>query len=535
MIDAKGFATNINPNYINANPIPGNSASCPNPALPSGDACTLGSLAGFVVPSNFPFSEFAAPAVGGLIQSPHKGFQPDNTPVDDFSPRIGLAWSPLDSNRLTVRSGFGIFDDRSGALNYIGGITQAVPYATPLFQTTQPGAYFASEANPYIIPANPWTPRTVDFTPTASVITSGLIETLTTPTYNKTPTTYEWNLTTQYEFLPTWTLELGYVGSHSIRNEGTGGLPSYTGQQLNGPYLAGFPGASNAPAIAAGLVTTNTTQNAALRVPYLGFNPAGLMAFADDYSTKYNGAQVTVRKQLSHGVMINAAYTWSRTFGSLFAYNSPQVATYEQNINYHPQRLSVTYEWDVPASYQGLLGKFANGWGVSGVTIVQDGVPLTITNGKGGTIYGQVNPSTAEYCAGMGAGNVASAGSDKQRLGGTFGGTGWFNTPAVNCAVPVALNANGTVTNGTGWGDVPPSIILGPGQFNTDLSLIKTTKVGGIHEGATLVFRTEFFNAFNHAQFSNPSNLAVTSGTFGYITSSSVNPRLIQFGLKYLF
>jgi hypothetical protein len=533
MIDAKGYATNINPYYINSVPIPGNSAiGCPNPAFTSAaDPCVPGSLAGFVVPSNFPFSQFTAPAVGGLIQSQHKGFQPQNTPLDDFSPRIGLAWSPLDSNRLTVRSGFGIFDDRSGALNYIGGITQAIPYAAPLFQTGQAN-YAASLQTPYILPPNPWTPRTVDFT---TGLSSNLTETLTTPSYNTTPKTYQWNLTMQYQFLPTWTIDLGYVGAHSVHAEGAGGIPSYTFQELNGPVLAGFPGSNIAPAVAAGAVTTNTVSNASLRVPYLGFSPSGLGAFADDYSSKYNGAQVTVRKQLSHGVTLNAAYTWSRTFASLFAYNNPNVATYEQNVNYHPQRLTINYQWDIPASYQGLLGKVANGWGVSGVTIVQDGVPLTITNALGGTIYGSVNPATAEYCPGMGAGNVASAGSDKQRLGGKLSGTGWFNTSAVNCTPPVALNANGTATNGTGWGDVPPSIILGPGQFNTDLTLIKTTKVGGIHEDASLVFRTEFFNVFNHAQFSNPGTLSANSSTFGYITSSSVNPRLIQFALKYIF
>jgi outer membrane receptor protein involved in Fe transport len=533
MIDAKGFATNINPSYINANPIPGNSAiGCPNPSFSSAtDPCVPGSLAGFVVPSNFPFSQFATPAVGGLIQSSHKGFQPNNTPLDDFSPRVGLAWSPLNSNRLTVRSGIGIFRDRSGALNYIGGITQAIPYATPLFETSQQSAILSSLGQPYVIPPNPWTPRTADFT---TGLSSNLTDTLTTPNYNKTPTTYEWNLAVQYQFLPTWTVDLGYVGSHSIQNEGTGGIPSYTGQQLNGPCLVGAPCPVPDPAITSGLVTSNTTGNTSLRVPYLGFAPTGLMAFADDYSTKYNAAQVTVRKQLSHGLTLNAAYSWSRTFGSLFAYNSPYVATYEQNINYHPQRLTVTYEWDIPSNFQGFMGKVANGWGVSGVTTVQDGVPLTITNGKGGTIYGQVNPATAQYCSGMGAGNVASGGSDKQRLGGAFGGTGWFNTSAVNCADPPVV-LNGVAQPGTGWGDVPPSILLGPGQFNTDLSLIKTTKVGGIREDGSLVFRTEFFNAFNHAQFNNPGTLDVTKGTFGQITSSSVNPRLIQFGLKYIF
>ncbi len=62
-------------------------------------------------------------------------------------------------------------------------------------------------------------------------------------------------------------------------------------------------------------------------------------------------------------------------------------------------------------------------------------------------------------------------------------------------------------------------------------------KSEGIHEDATLVFRTEFFNMFNHPQFANPtgSQTDVSKSTFGQITSTAVNPRLIQFALKYVF
>ena len=46
--------------------------------------------------------------------------------------------------------------------------------------------------------------------------------------------------------------------------------------------------------------------------------------------------------------------------------------------------------------------------------------------------------------------------------------------------------------------------------------------------------RAEFFNILNHAQFASP-NANVSDATFGKITSTSVNPRLIQLGLKYVF
>ena len=53
---------------------------------------------------------------------PAQGLQQDNTPLDDFAPRLGFAWSPLANNKLVLRSGGGFFYDREGALNYIGGI-----------------------------------------------------------------------------------------------------------------------------------------------------------------------------------------------------------------------------------------------------------------------------------------------------------------------------------------------------------------------------------------------------------------------------
>jgi hypothetical protein len=57
-----------------------------------------------------------------------------------------------------------------------------------------------------------------------------------------------------------------------------------------------------------------------------------------------------------------------------------------------------------------------------------------------------------------------------------------------------------------------------------------------LKEDAALQFRTEFFNAFNHAQFNNPAVVDVSKATtVGQITSTSVNPRLIQFALKYVF
>jgi len=65
--------------------------------------------------------------------------------------------------------------------------------------------------------------------------------------------------------------------------------------------------------------------------------------------------------------------------------------------------------------------------------------------------------------------------------------------------------------------------------------MVKNTRVGGLSENATLEFLAEFFNAFNHPQFSNPNTVVSSVSTFGVISSESVGPRIVQLALKYVF
>ncbi len=511
--DANGENTNIWPGLINTVPIPG-----PTPAS--------GTLAGFVVPSNFNFAAFPAPPVGGLFQSNHEIPTQNNPSLTNFAPRLGFAWRPLASDRFVVRGGAGYFYDRPGWLITNSGPQAEIPYAV-VVSVAGAANYFSSEAQPYAPTPLGWTPRWASInTVSQTGTTSNLNEQVFDPN-SHTPTTYEWNLNTQYEFAHQWILEVGYVGTRGIHQafSGTGSI-----LQINGASLANAADPING-------ITTNTVANASLRVPYLGFGPGGL---SDAYyigDSKFNSLQSTVRKQLSHGLQLQAAYTFSRSFTTVpyvtLANVNPFVRPeYGLDAGYRPQRLTINYGWDIPfGSHEGLVGKIANGWNLAGVTVVQDGTPLTVSDTRGGTIYG-FGPgsnvtSAAQFATGMTAANVATSGGVEARLGGTTGGPGYFNKAAFG-TTPV-------IGNGTGYGNGGLGILLGPGQFNFDATLQKTTKVGGIHEDGSLVFRTEFFNVFNHPQFNNPGTVDVSKATFGQITSTSVNPRLIQFALKYVF
>jgi hypothetical protein len=56
------------------------------------------------------------------------------------------------------------------------------------------------------------------------------------------------------------------------------------------------------------------------------------------------------------------------------------------------------------------------------------------------------------------------------------------------------------------------------------------------NEGANVEFFTQFFNLFNHAQFSDPSTTYTGTGFApNAIISTTTNPRIIQFALKYSF
>jgi hypothetical protein len=161
-------------------------------------------------------------------------------------------------------------------------------------------------------------------------------------------------------------------------------------------------------------------------------------------------------------------------------------------------------------------------------------------DGRGGTIYtggpptngGDKGASRAQLCPGMTYNDIATTGSVKERLGraGDLSVKRFFNASAF-CA-PTAIG------NGTDFGNAGIGIIRGPGQTNTDISITKTTAIG---EKQSIQFRSEFFNVFNHPQFAIPSTvvgnqtLYPSSANFGLITGTSINPRLIQFALRYQF
>jgi outer membrane receptor protein involved in Fe transport len=577
----------------------------------------IGTLTGYIVQSNYNRAfygnltgEFGST---GIFVNHNKTLL-YGSPLDNFSPRIGLAWQPF-SDKLVVRAGYGMFFDRVYG-NLVGDniLGNQPPYATVVGITPS-----ETLQDPYVAQAFlGFIPRTLkagapltnaapgfglsNITDITGGNASGLINAGDDPAM-RTPKVQQYNLDVQYEFAHGWVADVGYVGSHGIhlydwnRDPNlaylVAGAPDPPTDQVNINLerpASSFPMNDPANTNPANQVLTNTSSNYLGRVAYLGVNPGNLQQVETDGNHLYNSLQAQLRHSFSHGLTLQASYTWSNlktdvnasqagtgiaTPGNVLSGSASSNDPLNDRQQYgpaafnRPNRFVVSYTYEVPYKSEGWKEKVLGGWGISGVTTVQDGLPFSVINsapaGVATLLYGSAIPATGPIdrveladpvdCNSLGNCKsgipLASGGSMYARVvSGLTGGSGFFNptspftalpqfggTPST-AAGPYTGNCTGAnpefVGCGTGFGNSGVGIIRCCTQFNFDTAIIKNTTVGGLREDASLQFRAEFFNLFNHAQFNEPGNGYGAAG-FGVITSSSVPGRILQFGLKYIF
>jgi hypothetical protein len=290
----------------------------------------------------------------------------------------------------------------------------------------------------------------------------------------------------------------------------------------------------------------------------VGYEPIGLQSSDNDGYSNYNSLQVTVRHQFSRGLSMQAAYTWDKNLTDIFYANTGDInnalclrCQYGRASFDRPQRFVVNYSYDLPfgSGATGIEGKLIKGWNVSGVTIAQSGDPLTFidpgiqgVSSAAGSAYGTSTAlsfqgvGTAQFCSGMGNGDVLASGSVKSRvLSGQY-----FNPAAFNSATCKPAQVPFGDPTALDYGNSGVGIVLGPGQFNWNISILKNTQ---ITEKLRMQFRSDFYNAFNHPQFADPGGGGfgtvgfenITTPTYGQVLHMSVNPRLIQFGVHFIF
>lgn len=246
-------------------------------------------------------------------------------------------------------------------------------------------------------------------------------------------------------------------------------------------------------------------------------------------SANYHSLQASVNKQLSRGLLLKGAYTWSKAinmtdddgwagvgwnWGPVFHRNRA-AAGYDRT---HVFQMGWVYELPMGKGKQwvnsGPAAYVIGGWQVNGVLSAYTGVPFTVS-APGAALNAPGNSQTADQVGEIK--KLGLIGSD-----GRYFDISAFRSP----------------TDPGRFGTTGRNILRHPGIFNTDLSIFKNFP---IRERVNLQFRTEMFNFTNHPQFGQANNRA---GAFASADVSNPNflrvvnsfgERQIRFGLKLNF
>jgi len=260
--------------------------------------------------------------------------------------------------------------------------------------------------------------------------------------------------------------------------------------------------------------------------------------------SNYNALQVKYTKRISHGLEALLSYTWSKEIDDMTVFvplvNQDQYNRALGNASAPdvPHLFIGSFVYDLPfgrgrdflsnASYP--LDLVFGGWRLSGVTTVQHGVPLSVTDGNGnngglnGGFNNRANYDRATCGSHAGVVNRVNTGSTQGQL--------WFNLACFSNPGTVAVGPTNIVV--APYGTSVPGNVWGPGLVNFDLSLTKSVPLG---ESRALQLQVSAFNAMNTPHFSNPNTTCCTSNNagFGVITGTSNPNRQLQLGLHFQF
>lgn len=479
-----------------------------------------GTFSGFTLPANF---SGAVPA--GVEKTAYSSLY--QTPLGDVSPRLGFAWQVLGRPLAVLRGGYGVYYDRHSATIAEQTISD-LPFALSQFVSGAPNGG-ASLQNPFV----PLVPPTSSFPVFEPRTPNSFPFIEATNPHLRDGRTQEYDLNVQIALGRGYQLQTGYVGTQSTHRSGQ--------VEFDQAELASPQNPVNGQ-------TVNSIANVSARMPIQGISQGSLITDSP-FIANYNALQTSVTKRPSRGLQLQASYTWSKTLDEvngevgtdLFELQLPTNDQHDlRHSSYGPagidrdQRLVANFTWTVPelSASPFMIRQLLRGWEVSGIAVIQSGIPLSIFDGNAGSAFGLLSgESRAQLAPGR---HPATLGSLGQRVA-----TGYLDPLAFTRAPEVA---NGTSLADQTFGDSGVGIVRGPGQHNLDLALERPFALG---ESGSVHLRAEFFNLTNTPQFGNPdTNLGYTDPTltnptasplFGKITGTVANPRIIQLAVKYVF
>ncbi|MDX1981620.1 MAG: TonB-dependent receptor [Bryobacteraceae bacterium] len=455
---------------------------------------------------------------------------PFDADMNNWQPRVGFAYAV--NNKTAVRGGYGLFYTVSRATVF-GRPGTGFTINSPAIWTTDGNATLANRiSNPF--------PNGILRPPGSSQGDATLLgfgASTIVRDYNRNPEYHSWNLSIQRELPLQSVLELNYTGSRGTHLF----MPITTLSPLAPSHWALGRTALNqlVPNPFFGQITdtrsqlsnANITRVRTLR-PMPHFDGTGVgTAEPARGDSNYHALQAKWEKRFSRGFTMLTHYTWSKMIDNV-SHTSGNVSWLggstalqniwdlrgERSLSSHDiaHRLVMTGSWELPFGRRRALGNnwnrvvdwIAGGWDVSGMLLMQSGMPLQVTQSGGAIWDGTQRPNLI--------GDPSTSGRVQDRLTGYFNRAA-FNQPASDVPGSAPRNLN----------------YRGPGITTLDAALLKSVYV---REGHRVELRLEANNVTNTPMFGDPAG-AFGSVNFGQIGGlrNGVGPRNMQFGIKYYF
>jgi Carboxypeptidase regulatory-like domain/TonB dependent receptor len=450
------------------------------------------------------FTVFNA-ATDSLVQVGTNGIsQPFQTNNKNFQPRVGIVWAPFKNQKTIVRAGYAILTDEPVTGIVTPGLNSNPPFSAPLSAASTPtNQVMLTNA---FSKAGGLSPATID------------------PNFQN-PYVQSYNFNLEEQLTPSTGLTLGYIGSKGTHLRIARNLNQL--ELVGGALVRPFSALSASSPIDPNMALGNITE------------------ITSGAGSSYNGLVVELNRRLSHGLQLISSYTYSKSIdenslnsqGTILQ-NSLNLAMNRGLSDFDARhRFVVSGFYELP--FRG--NRLASGWEVGTIVQAQSGNPLNVTT------------SIANF---TGTVPLVAGGGLRPDLLSPVTVTGnpaqWFSnsvvcaeatqtgitqplcsaTPNAAFGLPVGLTPAGDH-----FGNLGRNALTGPNFVNTDLSLVKNTK---LTERMSVQLRAEAFDVLNHPNFGNP-NLNAQSSLFGRITTTRFpvgdfgSARQLQISMKLQF
>ena len=448
-----------------------------------------------------------ANAPAGLIYPGDPGFPPGTTGMNkqwlNMSPRAGIAWDVSGDGRTAIRSSYGLnYDFPSAQFLYIAASASpfsnrvelnGVPFEDPYRNV--PGG----DTHP--LPRDP--PFDAQFPGFGAY---GVID----PDINSTRV-QSWNVTFERQIGAAWQGSVSYLGSYADRMWGQSHLNPSNFMGLGPCTIAGvaYPSCT---------VSSNTDRRRTLYLenPVAGQFLGPIVRYVDAGTQSYRGLKLSFGRRAATGLSVAGNYTLAHCVAdtdvsggfSQFTggYTKPNDPSFDEGNCSQSRRqiANASVGAQTPQFTNTALRLLASDWRVSGIASARSGGWLTVTTTR----------------------DIAGTGITPQRVNQVNANP--YGDKSLNnylSAAAFAAPAPGE------YGNHVNNSIEGPGFWTVDMALSRLVSFAATRQ---LELRVEIFNLFNNFNWGTPVT-NFDAGTFGRITASAGDPRIMQFGIKYGF